>query len=220
MTVRQETKKGPVTVENDFESPQGPVHLLIRAPLNDWKKLLSFNDTVKLRIFRWALFEVEDRVENSSRNLSRGLSKGESDFVEKMKRIAFVTSFLIKNYSETDFYEKLVKAYGGPQPGGSCGKWKNPKPHELTAFVLDQIFAKEKKKFSIRRNWVDDPANFRRTYLDVSRIKKKTTSYFMFWINTCGLSDEFKPYITKSENPIEVFKLFYKEKSYLLNRFI
>lgn len=217
MTVRQERKNGPVTVENDFESPKGPVHLLIRAPLNDWKKLLSFNDTVKLRIFRWALFEAEDKIENSVRNLPRGLSKDEFNFVQKMKRIAILTSGLIQDYSKTDFYEKLVKAFGGPIPGGSRGKWKNPKPHELTAFVLDQIFTKEKKKFSIRRNWVDDPANFRRTYLDISKMKKDTSSYFKTcYIKRSLLFEEFKPYIRKSENPIETFKLFFKEKSHLL----
>ena len=214
MAVRQKGKRGPVTVERDWEGNQGPIHLLVRASLDDWKKLLSVNDTVRSWIFEGIVDEAKAKVETSARNLPRGLSRDEFNFVQKMKRAAIFTSAIIKNYSETSFYKKLVEKFG--QTISSRGKKRNPKPYELTAFVLDQIFAKEKIKYLIRRNWAKDPDNFRRTYLDFSKIKKEVSSYFRTSIYTTLVLTEFKPYVRKRRTPLEIFQLFFKEKSYLL----
>jgi hypothetical protein len=215
MAVRQKGKKGPITVESDIESPRGLIYLYVRASLDDWKKLISVKDPVRLKIFNDILFEVEDKVRDSAKNLPRGLSREEFNFVQKMKRAAIFTSAIIGNYSETDFCKKLVRKFG--QKMTPRGKKRKPKLHELTAFVLDQIFAKEKIKYLIRRNWAKNPDNFRRTYLDLSKLKKEISSYFRTcFIDTILVLTEFKPYIKRSENPLEVFKLFFKEKSYLL----
>jgi hypothetical protein len=218
MAVHQRGKKGPVTVERDWEGNQGPIHLLVRASLDDWKKLLSVNDTVRSWIFEGIVDEAKAKVETSARNLPRGLSKEEFNFVQKMKRAAIFTFAIIGNYSETNFYKKLVEKFG--QKMTSPGKRRKPKLHELhklTAFVLDQIFAKEKIKYLIRRDWAKNPDNFRRTYLDLSKLKKEIPSYFRTcFIDTIIVLTEFKPYIKKSKNPLEAFELFFKEKSYLL----
>jgi len=214
VAVRQKAKSAPITVELDWESTRGPIHLVVRASLDDWKKLLSVNDKVRSWIFESIVNEARDKVETSAGNLPRGLSRDEFCFVQKMKRAALFTSDIIKNYSKTGFYRKLVKKFG-PKIS-SRGKKRRPKPHELTAFVLDQIFAKEKIKNLIRRSWAEDPDNFRRTYLDLSKVKKDTSPYFWTVIYTLLALTEFKPYIKKRKDPLEVFQLFFKEKSYLL----
>ena len=47
MAVRQKAKSAPITVELDWESTRGPIHLVVRASLDDWKKLLSVRRLVK-----------------------------------------------------------------------------------------------------------------------------------------------------------------------------
>jgi len=227
MVVRHKSKRGPITVEADWDwdwgDLQGPTHLLVRASLDDWKKLISLPEGFQDAVFRRILSEAKDEVKTSDRNLPRGLSRDEFDFVQKMKLIALFTSEIIRSHSDTDFHKKLVEKCG--QNINPRGKKRDPKIHELTAFVLDQIFAKEKIKYSIRRNWAEDPDNFRRIYLDWSKTKKNFEFYFMgqpkdfgfyFMIHTATVCDEFKRYIERSKKPLEVFDLFFKERSYLM----
>jgi 2-succinyl-5-enolpyruvyl-6-hydroxy-3-cyclohexene-1-carboxylate synthase len=227
MAVRQKKKRGPITVESDWDwdwkDQQVSIHLLARASLDDWKKLVSLPEGLQDGVFRRILSEVKSKVKDSDRNLQRGLSRDEFNFVQKMKLIALFTSEIIRSHSDTDFHKKLVEKCG--QNINSRGKKSDPKIHELTAFVLDQIFAKEKIKYSIRRNWAEDPDNFRRTYLDWSKVKKNFDFYFMgqpknfdfyFMIHRGMVCDEFKLYIKRSENPLKVFDLFFKERSYLM----
>ncbi|MGA2957954.1 MAG: hypothetical protein ABSF48_19780 [Thermodesulfobacteriota bacterium] len=179
MAVRQKKKRGPITVESDYESQQGSIRLCVRASLDDWKKLISVPEMERWAIFNNIYYEAKARVKTSDRNLPRGLSRDEFDFVQKMKLIALFTSEIIRSHSDTDFHKKLVEKCG--QNINPRGKKMDPKIHELTAFVLDQIFAKEKIKYSIRRNWAEDPDNFRRIYLDWSKAKKTLTS--ILWDN-------------------------------------
>jgi len=228
MVVRHKSKRGPITVEADWDwdwgDQQVSIHLLVRASSEDWRKLVSLPVGVQDGVFHKILSEVRSKVKDSDRNLPRGLSRDEFDFVQKMKLIALFTSGIIKNQSGTDFYNKLVGEYG-VKIGGHYGRKSNPKIHELTAFVLDKIVAKEKIKYSIRRNWTEDPDNFRRIYLDWSKVKKHFEFYFMgqkkdfgfyFMIQEAIVCDEFKRYIERSKHPLEVFNLFFKERSYLM----
>lgn len=166
MAVRQKGKKGPIPVEDDWDW-EGPIHLLVRASSGDWKKLISLPKAQRVGFLESILDEARDKVRDSDRNLPRGLSREEFNFVQKIKSIAPFVHDIIKTFPE--FYKKLVEKFEeerGPLLKGFRGKKGKPKVNELTAFVLDKIFAKEKIKYSIRRNWAKNPDNFRRTYLD------------------------------------------------------
>ena len=231
MAVRQRTKRSSITAENDFASPQGPIHLLVHASLDDWKKLLSLTDNVRLNIFNSILQEGKDRIKSSARNLPRGLTKDDFGFVQRTRLMAHFTSKIIRSYSGTDFYEKLIENFQeetGAHTGGKEARERKPTVTELTAFVMSQIFAKQKKRYSIRGDWVEDPDNFRRIYLDWSKAKKSFDFYFMgqkkdfsfyFMLQEAIVCNEFKRYIERSENPLKVFKLFFKEKSSLMKMY-
>jgi len=227
MAVRQKSKKGPITVEADWDwrDLQGPTHLLVRASLDDWKKVILLPRAQQDGFFQTILSEAKAKVRDSDRNLPRGLLKEEFNFIQKMRLIALFTSGIIKNCSGTGFYKRLVKECG-QIIGGHRGKRRDPKIHELTAFVLDEIFAEEKKRYSIRK-WADDPDNFKRTYLDWKRAKKTFDPYlrqsrkdfgFYSMIQDAIVCQEFKRYIKRRKPPLKVFELFFKERSYLMER--
>jgi hypothetical protein len=106
----------------------------------------------------------------------RGINTGREIFVLRMKELIPPVYYWIfwwlkeppKNWS-TDLSTLVEKIKG--QPYNISGRRSTPDAAEVTAFLFEKYFGKERKKNGLLK-WTDDPERFRRTFISNSPFAK------------------------------------------------
>jgi len=186
---RPRYKNSPLSIEETFPPPHENVKVIIIAHLGDLSDLaIDYYETLEElgKIFLnhfldRACYEIVTRF--GLGKPPRGVHKKTWEFTQKMKTRApytfGVVDYWLKKPQEKwpKSVKKLINEFEDQLPTYAplFGRKKKPKAHEVTAYIMERNFGKERAKNKPTSNpWTDDPEAFRKTYI--------LGSHFMNWV--------------------------------------
>lgn len=178
---KSRTKKSPFLIEETFPPPHENVKLIIIGSLDDLNDLggdYSENPEELGKLFLnhfigGGVWGIINRF--GFGNPPRGVHKRIWEFTQKMKIRAPYTFGLIDYWLKRpqekwpEPIKKVIKAFEVFSIVPRSGKRKKPKAHEVTAYIMERDFGKEREKNNPSSNlWTDDPDGFKKTYISRS----------------------------------------------------
>ena len=183
------TKKSPFLIEETFPPPHENVKLIIIGHPEDLSDLGGdFNENPEAlgnlflnHFIGRGLWEIIARF--GIGNPPRGVHKKTWEFTQKMKirapyTFAFIDYWLNRPQEKWPrSIKKIVSEFEEKMASYSplSGKKKRPKVHEVTAYIMEREYGKERRKCKPKSNpWTDDPEGFKKTYI--------SNNPFMNWV--------------------------------------
>jgi hypothetical protein len=215
MENKEKKKIRRVSIKVDRQTSAGDLNITILGLPDDLSILTHLKYEEQLEIFKEFISKARARLPRRFK-MPRGKFKDAVHFTPLVKRLATYSYFIIKdlleNHSEIKFTKKLVEKYEKENEQNIIyphdGKKLKPKPHEITAFILESILGEEREKYKLNP-WTDNPGNFRRIYIDWVKFKSQSKQ-FQSRLNS--LLREFRNYThypEVSKNPLKAFQLIF-----------
>lgn len=204
-----------VSIKIDRQTSGGNVNITILGLPDDLSILTHLKDEEQLEMFDEFISKAKTRLLRTFKK-PRGKFKDAVGFNSRIKRLAtysyFIIKNLLKNHFEIKFTKQLVEKFEKESDQGvvysHSGKKIKPKPHEITAFILESIFGKEREKYGLKP-WTDDPENFKREYVEWVRFKSQSKQ---FQSRFKSLIRKFRDYTHcpgVSKNSLKAFQLIF-----------
>lgn len=190
------TQEIPIGLDREDKRPHSVSHpvyhkikLKISASRESWLSLSSLSTESPERLGDLIYFNF---TEPARRLICpgprfRGINRGREIFVLRMKELIPPTYYWVfwwlKEPSENwpTGLSKLVEEFKS-QPPHISGRRNIPSAAEVTAYLFEKDFGKERKKNGLLK-WIDDPVRFRRTFVSNSVLakffKKQPKEYFL-----------------------------------------
>lgn len=175
MKIKQRNKKSILTIEGKFPSPYENIKLKISAFPDDWYNLIyeffGKPKHIEKPIFDYLKTVFDQVLNHILAERPRGVHSSMWEFTHKLKvRTAYI--FCLLEYwlkkPEENWPESIKNAVKEtPKIVGQHRKGiRKPKIHEITVYIIERDFGKEREKNNPKSNpWTDDPENFRKTYI-------------------------------------------------------
>jgi hypothetical protein len=187
--IKPRAKKFPYRIEETFPPPHENVKLIIIANSDDLLNLGTdyqenpekLGELLLNHFIANGLWEITDRF--GTGKPPRGVHKQTWQFTQKMKIRAPYTFGLIDYWLKRPQekwpkpIKKVIKEFEDEMSSFAprSGKRKKPKAHEVTSYIMERHFGKEREKNNPASNpWTEDPYAFKKTYI--------SHSHFMNWV--------------------------------------
>jgi len=207
----EKSKGRKIPIKIDYPTPRGNIKLKVLGLPKDLYIFTRLDAMERSKICHEFISLARIRTRTLVFKKPRGRYKDSRSFTSRMRVLATETypivRHLLENRSQTQFVRNLIKEYQKEYNPHSREPEKfEPKPHELTAFIMESIFGNERKKFRIKE-WTEDVENFRRTYITTGILRTrdyKRNQEFLLRSFECSLQEA-----GDNENPLKAFRIFY-----------
>lgn len=200
----------------NFRTPRGTIRITISTPQRGWIILSNLNYEEWLKIIRDFVGEAFGRIEVKSfyRDLPRGMHKGRKEFEERVRRLASYTcyfvDYLLKNPSSEmkEFAGNLIREFEKDPHNierSRKGKKKKPKAYKVTAFIMENIFKRERRRHELAP-WARGADDFRRTYIDLRRLR---AGFYGTRLKNLSISLRSIIQLPLGEDPLAVFRVWF-----------
>ena len=207
--IEKRIRKIPIKI--NYPTPRGDVELKILALPKDLQVFTRLDSEEQSKIWEEFVYQARLRAGSQFFKKPRGRYIDTRGFTSRVRVLATdtysIVRDLVKNHSRTRFLENLVKEYNKKyNPYSRDPERFKPKPHEITAFIIESIFGKERERFGIKE-WTDDVESFRRIYIDTRILRTRhyeSHREFIIRIFASFLRDA-----GTHRNSLKTFRIFY-----------
>ena len=185
--VKPRTKKFPYQIEESFPPPHENIKLIIIANDDDLTRLGTdyqenpekLGELLLNHFIAPGVWEIINRFGMGAP--PRGIHKTTSAFIQKMRICAPYTFFLIDHWLKRPqekwprSIKKVIGEFDQKKPSNlsRSGKRKKPRAHEVTAYLMEKAFGKEREENNPASSpWTKDPDGFKKTYILRSNLTK------------------------------------------------
>jgi hypothetical protein len=192
----------------------GNIRIGLSTSLKGWLILSCLNHESFSLVIQDFINEAFTRIEVRSffRNLPRGVHKDRDKFVERMRRLATYTYHLLRGLMKNpsgemkEFAENLIKEFE-KKPRSQGVAPEKALAHRVTAFIMEEIFRKERRKHGLVR-WTDDPDNFRKTYINVERLRSR---FYKSRLEKLSINFKEITQLPFGKDPLAAFRVWFSD---------
>jgi hypothetical protein len=168
----KKSNKAPLAVTETFPFPFESIQLKISGTPDAWFRLYALSAKPKeLRSFLYVHF-VAPAVRHLVVKRPRGAHKFRAEFINKIKNLSGYNYSLLEYWLKRPEEEwpkpirKVIRDFEKNETSYShSGQRLKLKAHEITAYIMEKRFGRQRKTYKIPNPWTDDPESFRRTYI-------------------------------------------------------
>jgi len=211
------TKRG-LRYRRNFPTSRGTIGIAISTPQKGWIILSNQTFEDRLKFIHDFLSEAFDRIEVRSfyGTLPRGMHKGRREFEERVRWLASYTWYFVDNLLKNprpemkEFAENLIGEFEkDPQKIEHTKKLKKKKPkaHKVAAFIMKNIFERERRKHRLAP-WGGSEDDFKRTYIDPRRLRSR---FYRTRLKNLSISLRSIIQLPLGEDPLAVFRVWFSD---------
>ena len=189
----KKSKKSTLTVTEGFPFPFESIPLKISGMPDAWFRLYALSaKPEELGRFLYVQF-VAPAVRHLVSNSPRGPHKFRAAFINKVKNLSAYNHALFEYWlkrPEEDWPKSIKKVIRDFEKEGTSfshfGQELKLKAYEITAYVMEKRFGKEREAYKILNPWTDEAENFRRIYISKEGFREYYRCFFRILESVVG----------------------------------